>query len=177
MKHIVKIVFYSVIPLLIITLFLSEMAYTAPVTLEQAKYHMTILKDGKCEILYQLTFTELESRDRIRTIGQFIEPMSFIQTYGTHRGKRFKVTMQSKGNAFYSAVFNITTKKNEKYTINLRYRIDKPVLDKTTYNNKDYAIFWWSPIQWSLPIKKQIARIIIKTLQCLNILSPPFFVH
>ena len=86
------------------------MAIAAPVTIKATKYHVTILKEGKCEILYEITFTEHESRDRIRSIGQFIEPMKFIESYGTTDGRRFQVTMSPLGNGFYSALFNITTR-------------------------------------------------------------------
>ena len=39
--------------------------------------------------------------------------------------------------------------------------MDRAVFDKTAYKSKEYAFFWWSPIQWSLPIKKQIVEIIL----------------
>ena len=75
-------------------------------------------------------------------MGQFIEPMTLIQSYGIHNKKRFTVKMVSKGSGFYSANFNITTKANQKYTVNIRYRVDKQVLDKTTHKKKDYGYFW-----------------------------------
>ncbi|MCP4132223.1 MAG: hypothetical protein GY754_14725, partial [bacterium] len=148
--------------IILLTIFLVPViGSAAPVTIEETKYHVTILKDGKCEVLYQLTFTEHQGRDRIRTIGQFIEPMTFIETYGKFGAKRFKVRMESKGNAFYAAVFGLTTGIGKKYTVYFRYRIDKSVLDNTTYNNKPYSAFWWAPVQWSLPIKKQTVQIIL----------------
>ncbi len=64
----------------------------APVTLEKAQYHVTILKDGKAEVLYQLTFREHESQNMIRTIGQFIQPMTILESYGTHGKKKFNFT-------------------------------------------------------------------------------------
>src|SRR4030042_1628842 len=134
---------------------------SAPVTIDETKYHVTILREGQCEILYEITFTELESRDRMRTIGQFIEPMKFIESYGTHRGKRFGVDMQSIGNGYYSAVFDITTKTNEKYIVSMRYLVERPVLDRTEFNNITYGKLWWSPIQWSLPIGRQTVEMVL----------------
>lgn len=138
-----------------------EKAFTSdPVTLEETKFHATILQDGKLEVLYTITFTEHQNRDRIRAIGQFIEPMTFIESWGVYGGKKFEVTMNNNGGGYYAAVFEIRTEPEKKYVINIRYRIDKPVVSGTKYDGKDYTAFWWPPIQWGLPIKKQVVQII-----------------
>src|SRR3990172_2868894 len=152
-KRVALIAYFVILPAALLT--------AAPVTINETSYHVTILKEGKCEILYRLTFTELESRDRIRTIGQFIEPMRFIESNGMHRGTPFGVTMQPIGNGFYSAVLDITTKTNEKYTVSMRYLVDKPLLDRTEHNSNLYGKFWWSPVQWSLPIGRQTVEIVL----------------
>ncbi|HOP65086.1 MAG TPA: hypothetical protein PK906_17035, partial [Spirochaetota bacterium] len=131
-----------------------------PVTLEETKFHATILKDGKLEVLYTITFTEHQNRDRIRSIGQFIEPMVIIESWGVSKGKKFKVTMSSNGNGYYAAIFNTRTVSDSKYSINIRYRVDKSVVSGTKKDGVDYAAFWWPPIQWDLPIKKQVVQII-----------------
>ncbi|TFH42256.1 MAG: hypothetical protein E4G96_03815, partial [Chrysiogenales bacterium] len=147
--------------LLFIIMGQTALLHAAPVTINETKFHVTILKEGKAEILYQLTFTEHETRDRIRTIGQFIEPMKFIESYGTHRGKRFGVTMEPIGNGFYSAVFDRTTKTGEQYTANMRYLVERPLIDKTEHNGVMYGKFWWAPVQWSLPIGKQTVQVVL----------------
>jgi len=147
--------------LLFLVLMPASLVFAAPVTIDATAYHVTILKEGKCEILYEITFTELESRDRIRTIGQFIEPMTFIESFGTSGGKRFGVTMESLGNGFYSAVFNLTTQTGGRYTVSMRYLVEKPLLDRTENNGIVYGKFWWSPVQWSLPIGKQTVQIML----------------
>ena len=38
------------------------------------------LKDGKLEVLYTIIFTEHEHRDRIRSIGEFPEPITIIES-------------------------------------------------------------------------------------------------
>ena len=148
---------------ILVILILAPAAFlsAAPVTINETKFHVTILQEGKAEILYQLTFTEHETRDRIRTIGQFIEPMKFIESFGTHRGKRFGVTMQPIGNGFYSAVFDITTKTGEQYTASMRYLVERPILDNTEYQGVVYGKLWWAPVQWSLPIGKQVVQVVL----------------
>ena len=144
-----------------ICLILSESIIAAPVTLEETRFHVTILKEGKLEVHYQLTFTEHQTRDRIKKIGQFFEPIQFIQSYGTHGKKKFNVTMEGLGGNYYSAKFNITTKTSNKYTIHMRYLVNKSVLEKIKIKGKTYGYFFWTPIQWGLPIKKQIVQIIL----------------
>ena len=87
---IIKVVLSSFI------LFLSFTNYTeaAPVTIEETKFHVTILKGGKLEVHYQLTFTEHQSRDKIKKIGKFFEPIKFIQSYGMDGRKRFNVSIK-----------------------------------------------------------------------------------
>lgn len=53
---------------------------SAPVTIEETKFHCTILKDGKLEVLYTIIFTEHEHIDRIRFRGKFPQPMTIIES-------------------------------------------------------------------------------------------------
>jgi len=45
--------------LLFLVLMPASLVFAAPVTIDATAYHVTILKEGKCEILYEITFTEL----------------------------------------------------------------------------------------------------------------------
>ena len=50
------------------------MAQGDPVTLDKVDAYVVVLNDGRLNVRYTLTFTELESgRDRIRELGPFPE--------------------------------------------------------------------------------------------------------
>ncbi|HQO01725.1 MAG TPA: hypothetical protein PLI62_05605, partial [Spirochaetota bacterium] len=137
----------------------ASMLYGATVSLRNAEYHLNIDKSGRGDILYTLKFTDHESRDMIRTIGQFIEPVRFLESYGLYNGKKFSVTMEPKGNGFYTARFGITTSPGHDYTLRIRYAQERPLFDSTSVRGKPFGIFWWAPLQWSLPVEKQIVQI------------------
>ncbi|PKL15591.1 MAG: hypothetical protein CVV49_20660, partial [Spirochaetae bacterium HGW-Spirochaetae-5] len=151
---------YLKVLLIVLLPFISLQLYSAPVTIEETKFHCTILQDGKLEVLYTIIFTEHEHRDRIRSIGAFIEPMTIIESWGEVDGRKFRTSMTSNGGGYYAAVFDRETVTSKKYTVNIRYRVDTSMTSPTRYNERNYAAFWWPPVQWDLPIKKQTVQII-----------------
>ena len=144
--------FTKKLTLILSALFVKTMLFAAPVTIEDTKYVATILQDGQMEILYSITFTENETRNKIRSIGQFIEPMSIIESWGTTGKNRFGVTMTKNSYGYYAANFSITTSQTKKYTVNIRYKLSKSMFTDTTFKNKPYGAFWWPTVQWDLPI-------------------------
>lgn len=133
---------------------------TVSLTIDETQFHCTVLKDGKLEVLYTITFTEYEHRDIIRSIGEFPEPMTILESWGESDGIKFKVIIKSIGNGYYSAVFDRKTASSKKYSVNISYRVDKEVFSKKKYSGMDYSAFSWLPVQWDLPVKKQTVRII-----------------
>ena len=110
--------------LILLAVFISlvpALAPAQPVTLEETAFQLTLLKGGRAEVLYSITFTEHEGRDRIRSIGQFLEPMTVLESWGESGDEKFGVTMENNGSGYYAALFDIQRDLHSQYPVQTRY--------------------------------------------------------
>ncbi|MBC7315687.1 MAG: hypothetical protein H5T70_04620, partial [Chloroflexi bacterium] len=79
----------------------SALAQGDPVRLDKVDAYVVILNDGRLDVRYTLTFTELEAgRDRIRQMGPFPRPHTIVSASGQGPQGEFGVTL-SGGPEFY----------------------------------------------------------------------------
>ena len=116
-----------------------------PVRLDLADSYVVVLNDGRLDVRYTLTFTELESgRDRIRQIGTFPQPHTIVSASGEGPSGAFRVTL-SGGPQYYEARFGQSTKRGEQYKVTIRYTVDRSVFAATTFQGQPYRAIAWAP--------------------------------
>ncbi len=147
--------------LLLVCLSPAAPAYAAgPPELTQVDSQVTVKRDGSLDVKYRLTFHELESRDRINTLGPLDPGHQILDTHIEYDGQQKDVRLSSQGGGFYTVPFGLNTQPGQDYTIHIHYTVPG-ALDQTVVDGVNYRVLAWSPVQWNLPIKEQIVRYIL----------------
>ena len=151
----------TLVALLLTSLALATTAYAAgPPELTLVDSQVTVKQDGSLDVKYSLTFHELDSRDRINTLGPLDSGHKILDAHIEHDGQETDVRLSSKGGGFYTIPFGFTTQAGQDYTLYVHYTVPSR-LDQTVVDNVNYRVLAWSPVQWSLPIKEQVVRYIL----------------
>jgi len=126
-----------------------------PVSLDKAESYVVILSDGRLDIKYSLTFTELENgRNKISQIGSFDTDSTILDASG--QGPEGAFTVRLTGSPpYYQVNFERSTRKGGQYKITIHYTIDHSVFDPTTYQGKKLVVIGWPPFEWAFPITRQ----------------------
>ena len=150
--------------LMLVLLFsgLATQAQGDPISLDGIENYVVVLSDGRLDVRYTITFTELEAagRERFRELGQFPQPHTVTDAYGMGPDGRFPVSL-SGGPTAYAVNFGIKTERNSQYKVHIRYTVDRSVFDETSIGGQPYRAIGWAPFQWSLPIAYQEIRYIL----------------
>ncbi|NLG27586.1 MAG: hypothetical protein GX557_06720, partial [Chloroflexi bacterium] len=137
-------------------------AQSDPITLDLVDNYVTVLSDGRLNVRYTLTFTELEAgRDRFRAVGPFPDNHTIVSSSGSGPDGVFTVTLSGDGRPYYQVNFERSTRKGQQYEVMIRYTVDRSVFDETTYQGQSYRAIGWAPFEWSLPITRQEIRYIL----------------
>jgi len=121
---------------------------------------VTVKQDGSLDIKYRLTFHELDSRDRINTLGPLDSGHEILGAHIEHDGKQTDLRLSSQGNGFYTVPFDFNTQPGNDYTVHIHYEVPSS-LDRTVVDGVNYRVLAWSPVQWSLPIEEQVVRYLL----------------
>ena len=151
------------IPLILLFLLLAmpALAQGDPVRIDKADNYVVILADGRLDVRYTLTFTELQDgRDRISEMGPFPANHTIVSASGKGPQGAFTVNLTG-GPSIYQANFERRTQRGQQYEILVRYTVDRSVFDPTTINGQPYVAIGWAPFQWALPITLQEIRYIL----------------
>ena len=121
---------------------------------------VTVKQDGSLDIRYRLTFHEVDSRDRINTLGPLDSAHKILDAHIEHDGQQTNLHLSSKGSGFYTVPFGLDTRPGNDYTVHIHYEVPSG-LDKTVVDGVSYCILNWSPVQWNLPIEEQVVRYLL----------------
>jgi len=151
----------TTLALLLAYLPLTTTAFAAgPPELTLVDSQVTIKQDGSLDVKYRLTFHELDSRDRINTLGPLDADHKLLDAHIEHDGSKTDLRLSSKGSGFYTIPFGFDTKPGRDYTVHIHYTVPSR-LDQTVVDGVNYRVLAWSPVQWNLPIKEQVVRYIL----------------
>ena len=139
------------------------------VTIEKVVVWVVLRSDGTMEVEYNLTFLEHSSRDRIRKLGPFEEGHNIKSALIVHNSEVRAVELSEVEDGLYSVLLGYTTAPGERYTVSIRYSVDKPVVIEQEMFGELYSIFAWAPFQWSLPVENETVMIV---MPCLLYTSP-----
>jgi len=133
-----------------------------PVSLDLVDVYVVVLQDGRLNVRYSLTFTELESagRDRIRELGPFPDGHAITGTSGTGPDGSFDVSLSGSG-PVYQVDLGLITERNEQYTVQVNYTVNRSVFDATEVKGESYRVIGWAPFEWGLPIERQELRYVL----------------
>ena len=132
-----------------------------PVRIDRTESYVIVLADGRLDVRYTLTFTELEAgRDRIRELGRFTQPNTIVSASGEGPDGPFDVTLHG-GPEIYEVRFAARTQRNQQYEIEVRYTVDRSVFDATEIEGQPYRAIGWAPFEWELPIGEQIIEYVL----------------
>ncbi|MCE5259177.1 MAG: DUF2207 domain-containing protein, partial [Chloroflexi bacterium] len=126
-----------------------------PVALDKAESYVVVLADGRLDIKYTLTFTELANgRNKISQIGPFDADSTIVSASGDGPDGVFTVNLTGSA-PYYQANFERSTANGGQYTVQIHYTVDHSVFDATSYQGKDLVAIGWAPFVWGLPITRQ----------------------
>jgi len=132
-----------------------------PVSLDLVDVYVVVLQDGRLNVRYSLTFTELEGgRDRIRELGPFPQDHTITGASGSGPDGAFPVSLSGSG-PIYQVDLGLTTERNKQYTVQVNYTVNRSVFDATEVEGQSYRVIGWAPFQWSLPIERQELRYVL----------------
>ncbi len=131
-----------------------------PPILTNITSQVTVRSDGTLDVKYELTFEETDARSGITSMGRFDAGHRMGDAVIVVDDEERPITLTPKESGFYGANFGFKTTPGKTYTVRLRYTIPAD-MDRTTYNGESYRVLVWSPIEWSLDIKEQIATVIL----------------
>ncbi|HUV94324.1 MAG TPA: hypothetical protein VMX14_05770, partial [Anaerolineae bacterium] len=143
--------------ILVVLLFVTApfVVLAQPVSLDKVFVYVVVLNDGRLNVRYTLSFTELESgRDKISEMGPFPQDHTIISSSGKGPDGPFTVSL-SGGPQSYQVNFENRTRKGEQYDVTVQYTVDRSVFDETKVEGQPYRAIGWAPFQWSLPIGSQ----------------------
>jgi len=155
------LLFTVALALLLVTLPAATPAHAAePPELTLVDSQVTVKQDGSLDVKYHLTFHELDSRDRINTLGPLDAGHKLLDARIEHDGQQTDLRLSSKGSGFYTVPFGFDTKAGQDYIVHVHYTVPSR-LDQTEVDGVAYRVLAWSPVQWSLPIEEQVVRYIL----------------
>jgi len=66
-----------------------------PISLDQVSSYVVVLQDGRLDVRYTVTFTELQSGglNKFAAVGRFLTPLEFVSGEGTGPDGSFDVTV------------------------------------------------------------------------------------
>ena len=92
-----------------------------PVRLDLVEAYVVVLNDGRLNVRYTLTFTELEAgRTKITQMGPFPSSHTIVSASGEGPDGAFTVTL-SGGTEYYQVNFEKSTRKGQQYKIGALY--------------------------------------------------------